>query len=182
MRLKNFMEPFSLDIVNQAVTNLFIGIGLALLNVIVRYFASAVPRVITVLTWPNLRRAMIAAYMIALVIQLVTSPFFRSLIHPASYELAWSPYQAIWNVLGVVVVDLIVMAWSGMRRGAEVGRQQIDAVKARAAEGLEDLSAQLPNITDSREAYEARRKAEEEAAAQDVADRKERLDDKLKDY
>jgi hypothetical protein len=176
------MEPFSLDIVNQAVTNLFIGIGLALLNVIVRYFAPIVPRVITVLTWPNLRRAMIAAYLIALVLQLVTSPFFRSLIHPASYELAWSPYQAIWNVLGVIVIDLIVMAWSSMRRGAEAGRKQFESVKARAAEGLEDLSAQLPNAAESREAHEARRKAEEEAAAQAVADRKERLDDKLKDY
>ena len=176
------MEPFSLDIVNQAVTNLFIGIGLALVNVIVRYFAPAVPRVITVLTWPNLRRALIAAYLIALVLQLVTSPFFRSLIHPVAYELAWSPYQALWNVLGVIVVDLIVMAWSGMRRGAEVGRKQLDAVKTRAAEGLEDLSAQLPNGAESREAYEARRKAEEEATAQTAADRKERLDDQLKDY
>ena len=176
------MEPFSLDIVNQAVTNLFIGIGLALLNVIVRYFAPALPRVITVLTWPNLRRAMIAAYLIALVIQLVTSPFFRSLIHPASYELAWSPYQAIWNVLGVVVIDLIIMAWSGVRRGAEVGRKQLDTVKTRAAEGLEDLSAQLPNIAETREAHEARRKAEEATAAQTAADRKERLDDRLKDF
>jgi hypothetical protein len=176
------MEPFSLDIVNQAVTNLFIGIGLALVNVIVRYFAPSVPRVITVLTWPRLRRAMIGAYLIALVIQLITSPFFRSLIHPASYELAWSPYQAIWNVLGVIVVDLIAMVWSGMRRGAEVGRKQLDAVKTRAAEGLEDLSAQLPNIVESREGYEERRKAEEETATQTAAERKERLDDRLKDY
>src|SRR5262245_17538503 len=176
------MEPFSLDIVNQAVTNLFIGIGLALVNVIVRYFAPGVPRVITVLTWPNWRRALIAAYLIALVLQLVTSPFFRSLIHPVAYELAWSPYQALWNVLGVIVIDLIVMAWGGMRRGAEVGRKQFDAAKTRAAEGLEDLSAQLPDGAESREAYEARRKAEAEAAAQTAADRKERLDDTLKDY
>ena len=176
------MDPFALDIVNQAVTNLFIGIGLALVNVIVRYFAPIVPRVITVLTWPNLRRALLAAYLIALVLQLVTSPFFRSLIHPASYELAWSPYQAIWNVLGVVAIDLVVMAWGGMRRGAEVGRQQLDAVKARAAEELEDLSAQLPSVAESREAHEARRKAEEETTTQTAAERKERLDDKLKDY
>jgi hypothetical protein len=176
------MEPFTLDIVNQAVTNLFIGIGLALVNVIVCYFAPFVPRVITVLTWPNLRRALIAAYLIALVIQLVTSPFFRSLIHPASYELAWSPYQAIWNVLGVIVIDLIVMAWSGVRRGAEVGRKQLGAVKARAAEELDELSAQLPTSAEAREAHEARRKADEQAAAQTAAERKDRLDDKLKDY
>jgi hypothetical protein len=176
------MDPFSLDIVNQAVTNLFIGIGLALVNVIVRYFAPFVPRVVTVLTWPNLRRATIAAYLIALVIQLVTSPFFRSLIHPTSYELAWSPYQAIWNVLGVIVIDLIVIAWGGARRGAQVGRKQLDAVKARAAEELEDLSEQLPLTTESREAHEARRQAEEQAASQTATERKERLDDRLKDY
>ena len=57
-----------------------------------------------------------------------------------------------------------------------------NAVTTRAAEGLEDLSAQLPNVAESSEAYEARRKAEEEAAAQTTADRKERLDDRLKDY
>ncbi|HEX5692404.1 MAG TPA: hypothetical protein VFX76_20450, partial [Roseiflexaceae bacterium] len=128
------MNAFSLDIVNQAVTNLFIGFGLALVNVIVRYFAPFAPDAITVLRWPRVKRAIIAAYLIALVIQLVTSPFFRSLIHPTSYELAWSPYQAIWNVAGVIVMDLIVGAWTGLRRGATVGRERFEAVKTRAAE------------------------------------------------
>ena len=86
-----------------------------------RYFAPFVPHVITILRWRNLKRALIAAYLIALVLQLVTSPFFRSLIHPTSLELAWSPYQAVWNVLGVIVMDLILSAWSGLRRGAAAG-------------------------------------------------------------
>jgi hypothetical protein len=176
------MDAFSLDIVNQAVTNLFIGFGLALVNLIVRYFAPFVPDVITILRWRNLKRALIAAYLIALVIQLVTSPFFRSLIHPASLELAWSPYQAIWNVLGVLLMDVIMGAWSGMRRGAAVGRKQFDAVKTRAAEELEQLGAQVPFTGEAREEHAARRQAEEQAAAETLAERKQRLDDRLKDY
>src|SRR5690348_9846275 len=122
------MELFSIDLVNQATTNLFIGFGLALVNVIVRYFAPSAPQAISVLRWRNRTRAIILAYLIALVIQLVTSPFFRSLLHPVAYELAWSPYQAIFNVLGVMVMDLILGAWGGLRRGAEAGRKQIDVV------------------------------------------------------
>src|SRR5262245_12862141 len=120
------MDLYSLDLVNQATTNLFIGFGFALLNVIVRYFAPGVPQFISVLRWNNRTRAIILAYLIALVIQLATSPFFRSLLHPVAYELAWSPYQAIFNVLGVVIMDVITMAWGGMRRGAELGRKQLD--------------------------------------------------------
>jgi len=176
------MNPFELDIVNQAITNLFIGFGLALVNLIVRYFAPFVPDVITILRWPHLKRALIAAYLIALVLQLVTSPFFRSLIHPASYELAWSPYQAIWNVLGVIVMDVIIGAWGGLRRGATIGRQQIEAVKERATDHLEELGARVPLSAESREAHEARRKAEADAEAEKLAERKERLDDRLKDY
>jgi hypothetical protein len=176
------MDPFSLDIVNQAITNLFIGLGLALLNAIVRYFVPVFPDVITVLRWRRLKRALIAAYLIALVIQLVTSPFFRSLIHPTSLELAWSPYQAFWNVLGVIVMDLIVGAWKGMRRGAAAGRERFESVKTRAAQELEELGAQAPFTAESREAYEARRQAEEEEAAKALAERKGRLDDRLKDY
>jgi hypothetical protein len=176
------MDPFSLDIVNQAITNLFIGFGLALVNVIVRYFAPFVPHVITILRWRNLKRALIAAYLIALVLQLVTSPFFRSLIHPTSLELAWSPYQAVWNVLGVIVMDLILSAWSGLRRGAASGRKQLDTVKARAAEGLDELGVSIPVTDEQRAAQEAHRKAAEEAEAKALAERKQRLDDQLKDY
>jgi len=176
------MDPFALDIVNQAITNLFIGFGLALVNLIVRYFAPFLPDVITVLRWRRLKRALIAAYLIALVLQLITSPFFRSLIHPASYELAWSPYQAVWNVLGVIILDVIIGAWGGLRRGAAVGRQQVETVKERVAEQIEGLGTQVPLSAESRESYEARRKAEEETESETLAERKQRLDDRLKDY
>jgi hypothetical protein len=176
------MPTASYEFVNEAITQLFVGIGLALLNVLICYFAPRLPDVISVLRWNNWRRAALIAYLIALALQLVTSPFFASAFHPVSIELAWSPYQAIFNVLGVIVVDVISMVWEGARKGAAVGRKQLDAVKSRAADGLEDLSAQLPNLSESRETYEARRKAEQEAATQTAADRKERLDDKLKDY
>jgi hypothetical protein len=176
------MDLLSFDLVNQATTNLFIGFGFALVNVIVRYFIPRVPRVIAVLRWNNLTRALIFAYLIALVLQLVTSPFFRSLLHPVAYELAWSPYQAIFNVLGVVVMDLIVMAWEGMRRGAEIGRKQFDVVKNAAADGLEDMGARLAITPEAREEQAARTQAEIEAEAKSTAERKQRIDDRLKDY
>jgi hypothetical protein len=176
------MDLFSLDLVNQAVTNLFIGFALALVNVIVRYFAPAVPRVISVLRWQNRTRAIILAYLIALVLQLVTSPFFRSLIHPVAYELAWSPYQAIFNVLGVIVIDLFVGLWVGLRRGADAGRKQFDAVKTRAADGLNDVGARLALTPEGREEPDARSQAERAADQQAAAERKQRIDDRLKDY
>ena len=176
------MDLFSIDLVNQATTNLFIGFGFALLNVIVRYFVPRAPHIISVLRWNNLTRAIIFAYLIALVIQLVTSPFFRSLLHPAAYELAWSPYQAIFNVLGVMVMDVIVKAWSGMRRGAEIGRKQFDVIKSAAADGLEDMGARLAITPEGRDEQAARTQAEAEAEAKATAERKQRIDDRLKDY
>jgi hypothetical protein len=176
------MDLYSLDLVNQATTNLFIGFGFALLNVIVRYFAPRVPQFISVLRWDNRTRAIILAYLIALVIQLATSPFFRSLIHPVAYELAWSPYQAIFNVLGVMIMDVIVMAWGGMRRGAEIGRQQFDVVKNAAADGLDEIGERLAIGPEAREGQVARTKEQAEAEAKAAADRKQRIDDRLKDY
>jgi hypothetical protein len=176
------MDLLSLDLVNQAATNLFIGFGFALVNVIVRYFVPRVPYVISVLRWNNRTRAIILAYLIALVIELATSPFFRSLLHPVAYELAWSPYQAIFNVLGVIVMDLIMMAWGGMRRGAEIGRKQFDVVKNAAADGLEDIGARLAITPEAREEQAARTQADVEAEAKATAERKQRIDDRLKDY
>jgi hypothetical protein len=176
------MDLYSLDLVNQAATNLFIGFGFALVNVIVRYFVPRVPQFISVLRWNNRTRAIILAYLIALVIQLATSPFFRSLIHPVAYELAWSPYQAIFNVLGVMIMDVIVMAWGGMRRGAEIGRKQFDVVKSAAADGLEDVGARLALTPEGREEQAARSKEQVEAEAKAAAERKQRIDDRLKDY
>jgi hypothetical protein len=176
------MDLLSLDLVNQATTNLFIGFGFALVNVIVRYFVPRAPHVISVLRWNNLTRAIIFAYLIALVLQLATSPFFRSLLHPVAYELAWSPYQAIFNVLGVIVMDLIVMAWGGMRRGAEIGRKQLDVVKNAAADGLEDVGVRLAMTPEGRAEQAARMQAEADAEAKATAERKQRIDDRLKDY
>jgi hypothetical protein len=176
------MDLLSLDLVNQAVTNLFIGFGLALVNLIVRYFVPRVPQFISVLRWNNRTRAIILAYLIALVIQLATSPFFRSLLHPVAYELAWSPYQAIFNVLGVVVMDLVIGLWGGLRRGAVAGRKQFDTVKSRAAEGLDDVGARIGLTPEGREEHAARARAAQEAADRAATERKQRIDDKLKDY
>jgi len=176
------MDLYSLDLVNQAMTNLLIGFGFALVNVIVRYFVPRVPQVISILRWKHVTRAIILAYLIALVLQLVTSPYFRSLLHPVAYELAWSPYQAIFNVLGVIVMDLIEKAWVGMRRGAEIGRQQFDVVKNAAADGLDDMGARLAVTPEGREEQAARTQAEAEAEAKATAERKQRIDDRLKDY
>jgi len=170
------------DLINQAITQLFIGFGLALLNVIIRYFAPAAPYVITVLRWKRLRRALIAAYVVALAIQLVTSPFFSSLLHPVAVELAWSPYQAVFNVLGVIVMDLILMAWGGLRKGADAGRKQFEAVKERAADGLDEVGARLALTPEGREEAAARAKAKADAESQALSERKQRLDERLKDY
>jgi len=176
------MDLFSLDLVNQATTNLFIGFGFALVNLIVRYFVPRAPQIISVLRWNNRTRAIILAYLIALVLQLATSPFFRSLIHPVAYELAWSPYQAIFNVLGVMVIDLIIMAWGGMRRGAEVGRRQFDAVKNAAADGLDEIGERLAITSEDRAEQAARTTEQADADAKTTAERKQRIDDRLKDY
>src|SRR5262245_7998991 len=134
------------ELINEAIVHTFIGVGLAVLNLVIRYFAPAVPRVISIQRWGLRPRVFLFAYLIALVFQLITSPLFRSYLVSAYAELAWSPYQAIWNVAGVLLADLGYNLWTGARRGAEIGRKQFDAVKARAAEGLEDLSAQIPSV------------------------------------
>lgn len=178
------MNWSSLDLVNQATVHLFLGAGLALLNVVLRYFVPVLPRVITVLTWKNVTRALIAAYLIFLVLQLATSPLYRSLLHSVYSELAWSPYQAAFNVLGVALVDLIVLAWAGLRRGAEVGGQKLAEAREQAAELGGDLQERIANVVtpDDRDAQAAKRKADAEAATATSAERQNRLDEKLKDY
>ncbi len=177
------MQWTSLELVNQAMTSLMLGFGLALLNVVVRYFAPFVPDVFTVLRWRGARWSfgviLLAAYLIALVFQLATSPLFRSLIHSVYAELAWSPYQAFFNVLGVIVMDLFVEAWHMARRGATEGRQQISEARVRAADAMGDINMPV-GMSDEERA--ARRQAQEEAAAKIAADRKQRMDEKLKNY
>lgn len=172
----------SYDLVNQAITHLFIGFGLALVNVIVSYFVPAIPHVITVLEWKRLRRALIAAYLIALVLELATSPFFSSLLHPVSVELAWSPYQAIFNVLGVIIMDLILMAWRGIRKGAAASQRQIATVKERAADSMSEVGSRLAMTPESRAEHAAKEQANAEAAAQAASERQQRMNDRLNDY
>jgi hypothetical protein len=177
------MNAFSLDLVNQASVHLFLGFGLALVNVVLRYFVPSVPRVIKVLGWRNQSAAFVAAYLIFLVLQLATSPLYRSLLHSVYTELAWSPYQALFNMLGVVLMDVIVMVWTGMRRGAEVGGQKLAEVRDQVAElggGIQDRVSDV--LTPDDEANAARRKADAEVAAATSAERQKRLDEKLKDY
>jgi hypothetical protein len=170
------------ELLNHAIMNLFIGFGLALINVIVCYFIPRTPRVISLTYWGLKPRVFILAYLIALIFQLVTSPLFRSYLTSAYAELAWSPYQALFNVLGLLLMDLIVKTWAGMRRGAEIGRRQFDVVKTAATEGLEDVGARLAITPEDREEQAARTQAHAEAEAKATAERKQRIDDRLKDY
>jgi len=167
------------ELIGQAVTHFFVGFGLALLNVIVCYLAPFVPRVISVSHWGFRPRVLIVIYLIALAVQLLTSPLFRSLLHSVYGELAWSPYQALFTVLGIVAMDLLVSLWAKLRQGAEAGRKQIDVVKAHAADSLEGLGVPVGATPEERA---ARLKANEEAEAQTLAERKQRIDDRLKDY
>jgi len=170
------------ELLNHAIMNLFIGFGFALINVIVRYFVPRIPRVISLTYWGLKPRVFILAYLIALIFQLVTSPLFRSYLASAYSELAWSPYQALFNVLGILMIDLLVGLWGGMRRGAEMGRKQLDVVKQVAADGLEDVGARLAITPEGRAEQSTRMQAQEEAEARAAAERKQRVDDRLKDY
>jgi hypothetical protein len=170
------------ELLNHAIMNLFIGLGLALINLMVCYFVPRVPRVISLTYWGLKPRVFILAYLIALIVQLVTSPLFRSYLTSAYAELAWSPYQALFNVLGLLLMDLLVGLWGSMRRGAEVGRKQFDVVKNAAADGLDQVGARLALTPEAREEQAARTQAQEEAEAQASAERKQRIDDRLKDY
>src|SRR5437867_7269 len=90
----------------RAIIHLFIGFGLALINVIVCYFLPRAPRVISITRWGIRPRVLIVAYLIALVFQIATAPLFRSYLTSAYTELAWSPFQAVFNVLGILLIDM----------------------------------------------------------------------------
>jgi len=77
---------------------------------------------------------------------------------------------------------LLVGLWGGMRRGAEAGRKQFDVVKNAAADGLEDVGARLALTPEGRAEQAARTQAQDEAEAKVSAERKQRIDDRLKDY
>ncbi len=176
----------SLGLVDQALTNFFIGFGLALLNVLIRYFVPFIPRVVSILRWKkehhSLTRVLIFSYFIALIFQLVTSWSFRSLINTVYNELAWSFYQAFWNVVGIIAMDVLVMGWAKTRQGVEVGGKQLQEVKSRASETLGDIGVSLPVTAEGRAAAEERRQQQEAAEQAEQAARQKRMDDRLKDY
>lgn len=159
---------------NQAIANLFIGFGLAFVNVIICYFLPFAPRIISVLRWGMRPHIWIGIYFIALIIQLVTSPYFRSLIVSVSAELAWSPYQALFNVLGIVLMDVLVRGWQALRKGSIMGREQLDSARTYVEEKLDNLD--LPGTTSEEQ------QAKAEAAAQASTERKQRLNERLEDY
>lgn len=133
------MHLSQFTLVDQAITNLLIGFGLALLNVIFCYFVKGAPRIIKIIPRTPLLRWLLFAYLIALILQLVTSPIFRALTVSVYTEMAWSPFQALFNVLGVVLMDVIALVYLGLQRGAEAGREGLTAVSKRAAETLERI-------------------------------------------
>jgi uncharacterized membrane protein len=168
------MQLTQFALVDQAITNIMIGVGLALLNVLFCYFVRGAPRLIKIVPRQKQLRTLLFAYLIALILQLVTSPFFRAYTVPVALELAWSPYQAIFNVLGVVLVDVIVIAVTGVRRGAEAASRGIGELGERATSALD-------SVGDKFSSGEAERPAEADGG-QNTEGRRARLDDKLKDY
>ncbi|HYF65658.1 MAG TPA: hypothetical protein VD886_22710 [Herpetosiphonaceae bacterium] len=178
----------SLSFLEQIAVNFFLGFGLALINVLIIYFFRFVPRVISVSHWhkPGRRwtRLVIFAYLIALVLQMATSPFFTSAFQRVYTELAWSPFQALWTVAGVLVMDAIVFFWTKTRRGVELSKQGIQNAKAMAADKFDGINLNVSNplSPEARAAAEERRKQEEAAEAAEREARKQRMDDRLKDY
>jgi uncharacterized membrane protein len=171
------MRYTQFDIVDQAITNLLIGFGLALLNVLFCYFVKGAPRVIKVIPRDNQVRWLIFAYMIALIIQLATSPIFRSLLQSVYVEMAWSPFQAAFNVLGVIVLDVIILVVAGVRRGAEVASRGIGELGERASSAVESVGGALGKGGEGQQ-NDARPADQGEAQAES----RKRLDDRLKDY
>lgn len=170
------------ELLNEAIVHVFIGFGVALVNVVLRYFIPRFPRLISITRWGIKPSVLIMAYLIALVLQLVSSPLFRSYLTSAYSEFAWSPYQAFFNVIGVLVMDLLVGLWAGLRKGADVGRKQLDSAKDRAADSLGEVGARLAITPEGRAEHAARAQAAAEAEAQAATERKQRIDDRLKDY
>lgn len=163
------------EFVNQAVTHFFVGFGFALFNLALRYFAPWLRQFVSVLHYRNKPRAIMVAYLIALTLQMITSLLFRTIGINPYRELAWSPYEAAFNVIGIIAMDLLIATWLGMRRGAEVSRRGLEVVKTRASAELDELGEKIRPGG----ANEAPIREDE---AQQVAERKQRIDDRLGDY
>jgi hypothetical protein len=130
----------------------------------------------------SLTRTLIFAYSVLLILQMITSPIFKSAFQSVYQELAWSPYQALWNLVGILTMDLLVYLWSKGKGVGKVGGEQLAAVKARAADTLDDVGVHVPMTSEQRAAAEERKRQEEAAQAAALAESRQRLNDKLKDY
>src|SRR5215217_2628835 len=115
------MSDFINQVVSLALIHLSLGFGFALLNLVVRYFVPRVPQVISIAYWGLKPRVFVLAYLIAFVFELVTSPLYRALGTSAYVELGLSFYEALFNVLGILLMDLIIYLWRGTRRGVDAG-------------------------------------------------------------
>jgi hypothetical protein len=180
--LQTEVQVNRLGLIDQAMINIFIGFGLALFNVLLRYFIPAVPRFISLTYWRkrgrNFKSVLILAYTLAFVLQVITSPLFRSVFQSVYTELGWSFYQAFFNLVGILIMDLVVFLWEGSRKG----REQLGTLKERAAETLDEVGVNVPLTAEQRAAAEERREQQEQLAEEQRAERKRRIDDKLGGY
>jgi hypothetical protein len=165
----------SLGLLNQALTNLAMGFTLALVNVLLRYMLGRPSQIISILRWRRWRRALLVGYLIALVLQVATAPIFRSMFQSVYAELAWSPYQALFNVLGILLMDVILRLVQGVKTGAQAGRDQVTRVQERTA-------ATVAQLRDRRQGGSDVAASAEIPEAETAAARQERLRDRLNDY
>lgn len=167
---------FSLD--GEFYLQVMLGISMAIVGLLVGRYVPRVPNPIQVL--PRLRgkhwlRALIAAYTIALVFQLVTSPFFATQFRPVAAELAWSPIQAAFNLVGIFLVDLVVLAVRAYRATSAAATRTGQQVREKASSMAAGLNQQAGELF-------AGEQAPSGPATEAAAQRKQRLDDRFKDH
>jgi Na+/proline symporter len=177
----------SLGLGDQILTNFALGFGLALVNVLLRYFVPFVPRMLSITYWHNAEkrstyRTLIFAFSVLLLLQMITSPIFKSAFQSVYQELAWSPYQALWNLIGILTMDLFVYLWTRGRGVGKASGAQLESIKARAADTLDEVGVNIAMTAEQRAAAEERKRQEEADRAAALAESKQRLNDKLKDY
>jgi hypothetical protein len=156
-----------------------LGISMAILGLLIGRYIPRVPNPIQVL--PRLRSkhwlsGLISAYAIALVFQLATSPFFATQFRPIAAELAWSPIQAAFNLIGVFLVDLVVLAVRAFRISRDAAQRAGQQVREKAGSLAAGLNQQAGELFTAD-------KAPTGPAAEATADqRKSRLDERFKDH
>ena len=168
---------FSLE--GEFYLQVMLGVSMAIIGLLIGRYVPRVPNPVQVL--PRLRgkhwlSALISAYAIALIFQLVTSPFFATQFRPVAAELAWSPIQAAFNLVGVFLVDLVVLAVRAYRATRDAAARTGQQVRERASSMAAGLNQQAGELLSGEKAPAG--PAAEAAAAQ----RKQRLDDRFKDH